>query len=381
MYSQSDLMPWVEALLDDVPGLEVFDVHVHIGLKDPAGLQAAEDEVLRALGEVSGRAVIFSLKDPDGYKVANRRLIELANQHPAQLRALVRVDPADDPTKQTRDGLDLGAVGIKLHPRGEKFSIADDRLNGVFALANERRLPVMIHAGVGDPSVGAEALERARRNPGARIILAHCANGSFEQVIHEIDDVPNVFFDTAWWNPADIWALLRMVPPSRILYASDLPFSSPACTMITTGRLAIEAGLSTEQVRAVMGGQLERLVAQEDPLDVGPAPDEVRNLAPELERLYVTLLTSVEPMLRGADPGQGLELAQAAAQNPVGPHAEVIECIAALLELNERKTEGDALRPGRSPGFDLVQMAAVVARTPNATSPSQERIRQLTGAG
>jgi hypothetical protein len=293
----------------------------------------------------------------------------------------VRVDPADDPLEQAQEGLDLGAVGLKLHPRGEGFQVADDRLDDLFTMADERRLPVTIHAGVGDPSIGPEALERAKQHPGARLILAHCAIGSFEQVIHQVDDVPNLFFDTSWWNPADIWALFRMVPPSRILYASDIPFSSPACTMIMTGRLAIEAGLSSEQIRSVMGGQLERLVAHEDPLDVGPAPEEVPDVSPELERLYVTLLTAVEPMLRGEDPGQGLELAQAAAQHPVGPHAEVIECIASLLELNERKTERDPLRPGRSPGFDLVQMAAVAARTPRATSPSQVRIRELTGVG
>jgi len=374
-------MPWVEALHEDVPGLEVFDAHVHIGLKDPAGLEVLEDEAVRALDDVGARALIFPLMEPDGYRAANRRLIELANERPQQLRALVRVDPADDPTGQVRAGLDLGAVGLKLHPRGEGFSVADDRLNGVFGMADERRLPVMVHAGVGDPSIGPAALERARRHPGARVILAHCAIGSFEQVIHQIDDVPNVFFDTSWWNPADIWALFRMVPLSRILYASDIPFSSPASAMVMTGRLAIEAGLSAEQVRAVMGGQLKRLVSHEDPLDVGSAPVEVAGLAPELERLYVTLLTSVEPMLRGDDPGQGLQLAQAAAQRPVGPHADVIGCIAALLELNERKTERDPLRASRSPGFDLVQMAAVAARTPRATSPSQERIKQLTGAG
>ena len=372
-------MPWVEALHDDVPALEVFDAHVHVGTEDPAGLHATEDEVVRALSEIGARALVFPLADPDGYRAANRRLIELANGRPAQLCALARVDPADDPTEQLRECLELGAVGVKLHPRGEEFRVADSRLDDVFAMADERHLPVMIHAGVGDPSLGPEALERARQHPGARLILAHCAIGSFEQVIHEVENVPNVFFDTAWWNPADIWALFRMVPPSRILYASDIPFASPAGTMVTTGRLAIEAGLSPAQVRSVMGGQLERLVAHQDPLDVGPAPEEARALAPELERLYVTLLTSVEPMLRGIDPGQGLELARTAARSPVGPHAEVIDCIRSLLELNERKTERDRRRASRSPGFDLVQMAAVAARTPSATSPSSARIEQLTG--
>src|SRR3712207_945392 len=117
-----------------------------------------------------------------------------------------------------------------------------------------------------------------------------------------------------------------------------------------------------------MGGQLERLVAQEDPLELGPVPDEVAPLPPELERLYVTLLTAVEPMLRGEDPGQGLQLAQVAAQAPHGPHQEVMECVAALLELNEHQEQPDPLRASRTPGFDLVQTAAVAARTPRATS-------------
>jgi uncharacterized protein len=129
-----------------------------------------------------------------------------------------------------------------------------------------------------------------------------------------------------------------------------------------------------------MGGQLERLVAHEEPLDLGPAPDEVSPLAPELERLYVTLLTAVEPMLRGEDPGQGLELARTASDVPTGPHADVIECIAALLDLNDQTQEPDPLRSERTPGFDLVLAAAVAARTPAATSPSLDQIRALSQA-
>jgi hypothetical protein len=291
------------------------------------------------------------------------------------------LDPDDDALGEAQRCLEAGAVGLKLHPRGEGFEIADERLDDVFVLADERRLPVMIHAGVGSVAVGPDTVQRARAHPGARLILAHCAIGAFEQIIHHVDDVPNLFFDTSWWNPADVWALFRMVPPGRILYASDIPFSSPAGALVLTGRLAIQAGLSSEQTRGVMGGQLERLVAHADPLELGPAPDDVAPLAPELERLYVTLLTAVEPMLRGEDPGQGLQLAQVAAQAPYGPHQDVIECIAALLELNERQQQPDPLRASRTPGFDLVLTAAVAARTPNAASPSPEEIRELAQAG
>jgi uncharacterized protein len=377
MYAQANLMPWVEKLHEDVPDLELYDAHVHLGLHDPAGLQATEDEALDALEQVSSRALIFPLSEPGGYGEANRRMLELADAHPDRLRALCRLDPADDPLGEAERNLDAGAVGLKLHPRGEGFELDDRRLDDVFALADERRLPIMIHAGVGDPAAGPRALERAREHPGARLILAHCAVGTFEHVVPHAADFANLYFDTSWWNPADVWALFRMVRPSQILYASDIPFASPAEGIVLTGRIAIQAGLSPEQVRGVMGGQLDRLVAHGDPLDLGPTPGEVDPLPPELERLYVTLLTAVEPMLRGVDPGQGLELARAACQAPNGPHADVIECVAALLDLNEEHEQPDPLRAQRAPGFDLVLAAAVAARTPSASSPSLDEIREF----
>jgi len=300
--------------------------------------------------------------------------------HPGRFEALCRLDPADRPVEEARRCLDAGAAGFKLHPRGESFELVDARLDEVFELAEERRLPIMIHAGAGDAEVGGHALERAERHRGARLILAHCGVGAFEQVVPRIGDFENVYFDTSWWNPADLWALFRLVPPSRILYASDIPFASPAEGMILTGRIAIQAGLSPEQIRGVMGGQLERLIAHEEPLELGPVPEEAAPLAPELERLYVTLLTAVEPMLRGADPGQGLELARAASRMPSGPHADVMECVDALLELNDRQLEPDPLRAQRAPGFDLVLIAAVAARTPLATSPSLDEIRATAEA-
>jgi predicted TIM-barrel fold metal-dependent hydrolase len=369
MYSQAQLMPWARAVLARVPDAALFDAHVHIGINDTAGLLATEEEALSALAEVGSRALVFALKEPTGYRGANERMIELASEQEG-FAALARLDPADGALEEAQRCVAAGAVGLKLHPRGEGFEIADPALDDVFAFAGEKRLPIMIHAGVGDPSIGAETLMRARAHPDARLILAHAAVGAFDHVMPYVDELPNLFFDTSWWNPADLWALFQLVPPSRILYASDIPFASPAEAILLTGRVAIEAGLSDEQLRSVLGGQMARLVAHEEPLDVGFVEAEPDPLAPELERLYVTLCTAVEPMLRGADAGQGLELAKAAAAAPVGDHAEVIASIGELLELAEEREDPDPLRASRTPGFDLVLAAAVLARTPRAGVPS-----------
>src|SRR3954454_23853841 len=379
MYSQDQLLPWVEAVRQDIPDVDFSDAHTHLGLHDSAGLQATSDELLDALGQVDSRALVFPLKETRGYREANDRMLALSADNPDRLRALCRLDPADDPLAEPDRCLDDGAVGLKLHPRGEGFEISDLRLNDVFALANDRRLPVMIHAGVGDPGVGTDTIARAQHHPNARLILAHCAVGAFDRVLPHVHDLPNLFFDSSWWNPGDLWGLLRLVPPGRILYASDIPFASPAEGIVLTGRLALQAGLDGDQMRSVMGGQLRRLIAHDEPLDVGPAPSDVPPLPAELERLYVTLCTTVEPMLRGDDPGQGLELARVCTEAPDGDHCELIKAVGALLTLVD-EAQPDALRPLRTPGFDLVLAAAVVARTPAASLPQPRLIESILAA-
>lgn len=369
MYAEQQLLPWVMALRDAVPGLDPFDAHLHVGLRDPAGFQATADEVVDALRLTATRGLVFALKEPAGYRAANGAMTDLAAANPQLLRALCRLDPADDPLGEAQRSLEAGAVGLKLHPRGEDFELKDARLDDVFALADALRLPIMVHAGAGDAGVVDQALERAAAHPGARLILAHCGVGAFGLAVERSRPLANVFFDTAWWNPADVWALLRLVPPGRILYASDVPFAGPGACQILTGRLALEAGLDHAQVRSVMGGQLERLIAREEPAELGPGAGVPEPLAPELERLYVTLCSVVEPMLRGEEPGQGLELARASCADPHGPFEEVLGSVGALLELAVDAEERDALRPLRTPGFDLVLAAAVVARTPTVPVP------------
>ena len=55
---------------------------------------------------------------------------------------------------EARRALAKGARGIELHPRAQAFTVDDARLEPVFALAEEERLPVLIHAGRGMPPIG-----------------------------------------------------------------------------------------------------------------------------------------------------------------------------------------------------------------------------------
>jgi predicted TIM-barrel fold metal-dependent hydrolase len=88
-------------------------------------------------------------------------VLELARTSHGYVTALARVDPADDPLGEAVRCLDAGAAGIKLHPLGEGFALDDRRLDDLFALADERRLPIMIHAGKGVPEMAGQVHRRS----------------------------------------------------------------------------------------------------------------------------------------------------------------------------------------------------------------------------
>src|SRR3954453_19598994 len=100
VYAQPNLMPWVHALREDIPELRVFDAHVHLGLRDPAGLLATEEEALDALEQVDSRALIFPLREPPGYVGANAPILELVAAHRERLEGLCRLDPAADAVEE-----------------------------------------------------------------------------------------------------------------------------------------------------------------------------------------------------------------------------------------------------------------------------------------
>jgi uncharacterized protein len=376
MYAEELLAPWLAVLRDRLPPLDVVDMHVHVGLADPAGLLATEDEALASLGLAGAHGVVFPLKEPSGYREPNARVLELARRSNGRVTALARVDPADGPLDEAVRCLDAGAAGIKLHPRGEGFELDDRRLDDVFALADERRLPIMIHAGQGVAGMVGQVHRRSRDHPGARLILAHCGSGMFDGIWPRIEDYPNVLFDTSWWNPATIAALLRLVPPSRILFASDVPFATPTQQAVQTLRLALQVGLSHRQIQGIMGGQARCVLAHEDLLDLGPTRPVDEPIPPALERMYVMLVAVCERMLGGDEGGQELQMAlDGCAAGADGPDGDVLRAMGGLLEQIEGRVDRDPLRQQRTPGFDLAVVAATVARTPDAPGPALDRSR------
>src|SRR5687768_17058417 len=101
-----------------------FDCHTHTGQNDPDGFKATAEEIVAGL-DMAGHhhALVFTTMEPDGYPAANDRVLAEAAASGGRLRAVARLDPHDDPVAEARRCLEAGAVGLKLHPRAERFEM------------------------------------------------------------------------------------------------------------------------------------------------------------------------------------------------------------------------------------------------------------------
>jgi predicted TIM-barrel fold metal-dependent hydrolase len=379
MYSDDVLRPWHEAATELVPGLDLFDAHTHTGFNDPDGNSCSAEKLIEGLEDAGARAVVFTMHEPDGYPPANDRIIEEAAASDGRLVPFCRLDPADDPLREAERALGRGARGIKLHPRAEEFRLDDERLEPVFALADERRLPIIVHAGRGIPALGRDALEITARHAGLRLILAHDGVCDLAWIWRHAPDHPNLFFDTAWWSTYDHMTLFGLVPPGQILFASDMPYGTTMLASTLAIRCALQVGVSADQFREIGGRQLQRILDGEDPLDLGPPPSDGRvSTDIVLGRVHSYLVTAAGRMMLSDKAADYVGLARLACD--VGEDAPQAPVCASILALMDRMEEfvahldGPARPPGTHgpppfPGVGLAILAATLALTPDVPLP------------
>jgi len=308
------------------------------------------------------------MHEPEGYLAANDVVIAAARDSDGLLVPFCRVNPHDDALAEAERALGAGARGIKLHPRAEEFTLDHPAVTSLMALADERSLPVLIHAGRGIPALGLHAVQHAERHPNARLILAHAGICDLSWIWKVAPDYPNLMFDTAWWMPADLLSLFSLVPPGQILFASDAPYGHTAISAAIHFRSALEAGLSNEQIRSIGSEQSGRIAAGAPLQPAGPAVGE-RERAPHvlLDRVAEFVLVATIASMRGGDPTEMLALARLACDVP--QDIDDAPLFAAIRGLLDQFDEFSAAEPANRRRLSFLILAATVARTPDVAIP------------
>ncbi|MHB1569494.1 MAG: amidohydrolase family protein [Solirubrobacteraceae bacterium] len=365
------MAPWRRSLYEQVPGLELFDAHTHLGSNDPDGFKQQPDELLALLRAAEARgAFVFPMHEPDGYPPANDMVVQAAAGSDGLLVPFCRVSPNGGGSVQEAErALAAGAKGIKLHPRAERFTLDHPDVRELAAIASERELPMLIHAGRGIPALGQHAVKLASDFPGARLILAHAAVCDLSWIWRVAADHPNLMFDTSWWIPSDMLALFSLVPPGQILFASDAPYGNPLASATIQLRYALQAGLSAEQIRSIASEQSLRIAAGEPLRPAGPAVGErERPSHVLLDRVAGYLLLGTALTMRGSENGpEMLALARQACDVP--DEVDDAPVFAAIRELLDVYDEATAAAPDDRRRMGLLMLASTVARTPDVPLP------------
>jgi uncharacterized protein len=245
------------------PDVRIWDVHAHLGADDDGSVLDPPTllDDMRRFGVARSFVFPFRQRSLAGYRERNDAVIVAADRSGGSLVPFCRVEPGEGAVGELERALDAGARGIKLHPLTGRFEIGDPLVDAAMALAAERSVPLLLHAGRGVAPFMDDLEGMLARHPAAQVILAHAAIGDHEAGVTASARHPNLVFDVAVWNLLDLIALIARVAPEQILYGTDAPYYGHGCVQAKLGLALAAAGAAADQVAAILGGNAERVVA------------------------------------------------------------------------------------------------------------------------
>jgi len=374
--AQRLMAQWDEELQRELPeGAEIFDAHTHLGT-DIDGMVGLYEDLERGMDKYGiSRCFMFCLDEPDrhpGFRAGNDRTLEYAARSGGRMIPFVRLDLTEDPIGEAKRCLDLGARGIKLHPRAQKFLLDDERLSPIFELAGERNVPILIHGGRGLPPIADDLARVFDRYPKAQLIVAHAGIADLAALAQGLGGKAGVFFDTSVWSPLDLLGLYRLVGPEQVVYASDYPYGQQPASLLIALRTARLAQLDDAEVRGVLAGNANRIAEGQPPIEPStPKGIDIFQQPMTFARIH-QYLSMATPLLwtRQQDRIGVLGLALNACDDRSNGHREELEQIRELLTtardmwraLPEEGDENDRMAHTRAT-FRLIHLADIVAVT------------------
>ena len=355
------------------PAAAIVDAHTHLG-EDEDGQALTPEQLLAHLDAVGAgaRACAFPFHDPGrrpAYRRPNDRVLDWAAASGGRIVPYCRLDPADGALREAERCLARGARGIKLHPRAQEFDFDQPVIDGIFALARDAGVPILVHAGRGMPPMDALA-DVALRHPEVTLVLAHAAIAGQGMFAERLAEHPAVLYDTSCFSTLDVVELFARVPAERVVFASDVPYGRPVGGLFAALRVAQLAGLDEDDRRLLVGGTMAAVLAGAPlPVPTPPRLAAVRPAGGPLMRVAAYLLMGFGAVLSGGpgrmDPSPMapfVALARCVARDPApGPAGPALERIDRTLIAVEHFLEHPPAEPRAAVG--LVHSCVAVAIT------------------
>lgn len=197
-------------------------------------------------------------------------LLPIVAANPTRFRLVANVNPhLHHPlVAELRRQLDFGAVALKLHPVHGVFSPADAELYPVYALCQERGVPVILHSGTstfpgarsscGDPELLLDVVEEFSE---LHFVFAHGGRGWwYDTAAFLASAKPNVWLDLAGLPPKKLPEYYARFDLARLakkwIFGTDWPGVPGVATNV---RALADLGLPEEILCDVLAGNARKV--------------------------------------------------------------------------------------------------------------------------
>lgn len=254
----------------------IIDTHLHLDDKFDGTVQGAARELDRQLAEAKvARAIVLQLEIQPW---SAEEVSEAISDYP-RLRGFINVHPNKaDSEHLLRDGVEkLGYIGLKLHPRLQKFSVDDERTVRLVQAAGEMNVPVLIDAFPDGGSLmqGFSPLKYAwlaEQCPKTRIIWPHMGGHHVLDFVVLAKRLPNVYLDIslsllyyqASSIPGNMVYAMRCMKFDRIFYGSDYPDRPISTTLEMSLQFLRSQGLSEVELDKIMAQNAQEFFGWND---------------------------------------------------------------------------------------------------------------------
>lgn len=183
------------------------------------------------------------------------------------LNGFINIHPFNkDSLRQLREGInDYGFVGLKLHPRLQKFNLDHENTIQLVSLAGELDIPVLIDAfpdgtHIMDGFSPVIYANLAKSCPNTKFIWAHMGGHYVLDFMMLAKRLPNVFMDISYsilyyrgsCVVNNMIYAMRSMKFERIFYGSDYPDRSIEESKVSTVKILKELGLNDDELDKIL---------------------------------------------------------------------------------------------------------------------------------
>lgn len=211
--------------------MKIIDVHAHLGDDCVFDHHITEEDLLRGYENTPVEGAIVQPSLPRFSLEANReihdRIAKLCTCKKMKFWGLGSIYPHFTREEYRKEAYrcikELGFVGLKITPAGHAVDPESEDGMFAFSVANELKVPMMVHTGTGMPfSEPIKVLKAARKYPGLKIVIAHSGmEWLSHQAVYVAKECPNVYLETSWTGIFNTREIYRQIGPERMMFASD----------------------------------------------------------------------------------------------------------------------------------------------------------------